>query len=568
MRLRYNPAMLWAVLLLAAAPDGARIFATKCQHCHSSFSGVRAPAPAAMADMTRSAIVTSLESGAMKQQGATLSAEEREAVAAYLSAKTAVASERTNACPGSPPTLSALSGWNGWSASAGNTRYVAESINFTKLRLKWAFGHPGAASALGQPTVLDGVLLVGGERGEVRALDAATGCEYWRFRADALVRTAITVADGVAMFGDQRAQAYGISVADGKLRWKTSVDDHPVARLTGTPSRSGGRIYIPVSSHEEAAAAQPGYKCCSFRGSVVAIDIATGKIAWKTHLSKVPGAAVWLSPTIDAKRNVLYVGTGNAYGEARSEDSDSIIALDLATGERRWHVQLTPNDRWNMACVVPGEKKNCPPSPGEDFDFGASPLLVTGPDGKDRILAGQKSGIVHALDPDAGGKILWQTRVGKGGFLGGIEFGMAADSKAVYAPVSDWSPTERDSGGGLAALQITTGEKLWMAREVDPACATKKGCNNSWQAPASVAANTVFAGSSDGHLRAFDARTGRLLWDYDTARPFETVNGVAAKGGSLNGSGPVIAGRMLFVQSGYVVVNGMPGSALLAFTWD
>jgi polyvinyl alcohol dehydrogenase (cytochrome) len=208
---------------------------------------------------------------------------------------------------------------------------------------------------------------------------------------------------------------------------------------------------------------------------------------------------------------------------------------------------------------VSPNRESCPANPGEDFDFGAAPLLIG-----NRIFAAQKSGVVHALDADREGAVVWRTRVGKGGALGGVQFGIGADAKRLYVPLSDWSPNP-SSGGGMFALQLATGEKLWHTPAPPLACLGKPGCNAAQMAPPTVLENIVFSGSMDGHLRAYHVETGGIVWDYDTARPFDTVNKVAAKGGALNAVGPVVAGKWVFVQSGYGSLGGMPGNVLLAF---
>jgi polyvinyl alcohol dehydrogenase (cytochrome) len=559
------------VTILAAAPppvDGATVFASKCQFCHKPESGTRAPILSALQSLTPAAVRSSLTTGSMKEQGAELSVEEREAVIAYLGKGVELGASPV-VCASPIPKLGKLAGWQGWSASSGNTRRVERTLDPTNLKLKWAFGYPQSGMAISQPAVVDGVLFtgsgVGGERaGVVYALDAATGCEYWRFAAEAAVRTAFSIHNGVVVFGDTRANVYGVRAATGERAWKTKVDDHAFARITGSPSLHAGRVYVPVSSAEEVPAANPKYPCCSFRGSVVALDAATGRQVWKSYTiptSAGSGGAVWLSPTIDAKRGVLYVGTGNEYRDPPSEFTDAIIAFDLTTGERKWHRQMTPNDRWNMACVSPN-KESCPKNAGEDFDFGAAPLLIGS-----RIYAAQKSGIVHALDADRKGAIVWQTRVGKGGALGGVEFGIGADSERLYVPLSDWSPDPK-AGGGLFALQLATGEKLWHTPAPTPACLGKPGCNAAQMAPPTVLANIVFSGSMDGRLRAYETKTGKIVWEFDTLRDFETVNKVPAKGGALNAVGPVVVGDWVYVQSGYGSLGGMPGNVLLAFSID
>jgi polyvinyl alcohol dehydrogenase (cytochrome) len=281
-------------------------------------------------------------------------------------------------------------------------------------------------------------------------------------------------------------------------------------------------------------------------------------------LSGPSGAAIWSAPTIDVKRKAVYVATGNAYSDPPVKYTDAIVAFDLDTGGMRWVKQMTADDGWNFSCINPA-KSSCPSAAGEDMDFGSSPVLRDLPGGKSLLIAGQKSGIVHALDPDNQGAILWQTRIGRGGALGGVEWGFAVDNDNAYVPLSDFTGGKPENGGGLFALKLATGEKVWNAVPPRPACLGKPGCSQAQMAPASMIPGVVFSGSMDGHLRAYDARDGKVIWDFDTLRDFDTVNSVKAHGGSLNATGATIAAGMLFVNSGYGQLGGMPGNVLLAF---
>jgi len=407
-----------------------------------------------------------------------------------------------------------------------------------------------------------------------------------------------------AFLGPAPSEAHQIAHNDGNpknnhwrnLRWATASENaldkrrhgtvpdrkgerHPMARLSGAPKLYRSRLYVPVSSHEEVSPASAKYECCTFRGSVVALDAESGKQIWKTHTIPDPprptkknpagvqmhgpaGAAVWLSPAIDVKRNALYIGTGNAYSDPETGYSDAVIAMDLDTGSVKWVRQLTGGDGWNFSCISPN-KANCPASLGEDVDIGASPILKDLPGNRSVLLIGQKSAVVYALDPDQQGRILWQTRIGKGGAMGGIVWGMGADEQRVYVPLSDIR--ERDNAGGLFAIRIASGERAWYAPPVTPACAGKPGCSKAQLAPPTVIPGVVFSGSMDGTLRAHDATDGAVIWEFNTLRDFETVNGVKARGGSLNATGPVIAGGMMFLNSGYGILGGMAGNVLLAF---
>jgi polyvinyl alcohol dehydrogenase (cytochrome) len=278
------------------------------------------------------------------------------------------------------------------------------------------------------------------------------------------------------------------------------------------------------------------------------------------------GASVWSSPTIDAEKGVLYVGTGDNYSESSTATSDAIFALSLDEGRALWIKQLTANDTYNIACVTP-DKSNCPKNAGPDFDIGAPPILRRLAGKKRILIVGQKSGVVYGLDPDDKGRELWQARISKGGMLGGIEFGAAADDKTVYFPISDWNPDPK-LGGGIVALDIATGRNLWSAAPAEPACLAKPGCSAAQPGPATLISGVVFSGSLDGHMRAYDTVSGTIVWDFDTSARFPTVNSVDAQGGSINYSGAVVAGGMFYVMSGYSINAGMPGNVLLAFSVD
>jgi polyvinyl alcohol dehydrogenase (cytochrome) len=587
------PVFLLSSAALAQTPDGAALFQKHCAGCHHLGSETRAPLPDFMAQRPRQAIVDTLEKGSMKMQAVMLSAPERKAVIDYL-LKPSIGSEPAGSsgkCAAGPPMPSELAGWNGWGADVENTRYQpgkAAGIRagqVPKLKLQWAFGIPNAAVAFGQPAIAGGRLFFGTQDGTVYALDARAGCTWWTFKAPATVRSAISLgpADGgriAAYFGDVQANVYAVDARNGELLWKMKADPHPVARITAAPKLHEGRLYVAVSSVEEVPAANAAYACCTFRGSVLALDAASGKQIWKsyaipdapqptrknsagTQLMGPAGAAIWSSPTIDRKRKLVYVATGNAYAEPHTPYSDAILAFDIESGALRWSQQMTPHDGWNFSCMNPA-KASCPETAGEDLDFGASPILRS-VGSRDVLVAGQKSGIVHALDPDAKGKLLWQVRVGKGGALGGIEWGLAADEENVYVALSDFNGKDPAAGGGLFALRLASGEKAWIAPAPKPACLGKPGCSAAQMAPVTAIPGVVFAGSMDGHLRAHASADGKLLWDFDTLRDFETVNGVKAHGGSLNATGPTVFGGMMYVNSGYGALGGMPGNVLLAF---
>jgi polyvinyl alcohol dehydrogenase (cytochrome) len=581
------------VVATAAAPDGGDLYAKHCASCHEVIA-LAAQNRALLKNLTPEFIVRSLANGTMHAQGARLPAADRAAIAEYLTAKPFHAVDTgAGRCAAAPSPNFAGFRWNGWGADLDNSRFQpAAAAGLTagqvpSLKMKWAFGYPDGYSAFAQPIVAGGRVFVGSALGMVYSLDSASGCTYWSFDAGAGVRTAITIGPGnVAYFGDLRANAYALDAATGKLLWKTSVDDHALARITGSPVLYQGKLYVPVASRSEWLAADSHYECCTFRGSVAALDAKTGKQIWKTYtiadrpkptrktkngtqLWGPSGGGVWGSPAIDTTRNVLYIATGDNYSEPATPMTDAIVALALDTGKITWARQITSGDVFNGGC---GQRDTslCPEKPGPDFDFGSATILRTLSNGKRLLIAGQKSGVLHALDPDNEGKIVWQQKLGKGSILGGIQWGPAADSETAYAAISDVGfvpgadglQPDPSTGGGLFAIQLATGEKLWSSLPEE--CHTPR-CSPAQSAAVTTIPGVVFSGSMDGHFRAYASKDGKIIWDYDTVRDFETVNQIPARGGSLDGPGAAVAGGMLFVNSGYGYFFGMPGNVLLAF---
>jgi polyvinyl alcohol dehydrogenase (cytochrome) len=589
----------------SAQPSGEAIYRERCAACHDLVTA-RIPPRDALRNMSSARILRALDFGVMMNVAYPLRRDEREAVATFLGKAggdpapppSAFCAERTAKLAARPKIR-----WNGWSPTDGNVRFQpADQAMLTveqvsRLELKWAFAFDGDIAAFAQPTILDRALFVGSAGGLVHSIDVDSGCLHWVFQANGPVRSALlAVALGnrhALMFSDLVGWVYAVDAETGKLLWKKRVEEHETTRLTGAAAVYNGTVFIPVASWEESRAIGPNYPCCTFRGSVVALKIADGSQLWKTYTiaeEALPrgknragteqrgpsGAGVWGSPTVDAKRGWLYVTTGDNFSTPPTNTSDAVMALDIKTGRTIWSRQVTSGDAYNSACGDGGA--NCPPENGPDFDFGSSALLIKGPGGRDFVVAGQKSGVVTAFDPDRQGQILWQTRVGKGGVNGGVQWGMASDGKLVYAAVSDVvrirntnaDPTDParfslnpQEGGGLTALRVETGEKVWYA--TPPACSSKPGCSPAQSAAITAIPGLVFSGSLDGHLRAFSAVDGKIVWDVDTAREYDAVNGVKGRGGSLDGPGAVVVGGMLFVNSGYSRFGGMPGNVLLAF---
>ena len=490
-------------------------------------------------------------------------------------------------CPDSKPPADVAAGpaWSGWGADVQNSRFQpAKDAGLTadrvpQLKLKWAFGIPDAKSIIGQPVIAGGRVYISGDNKKLYSLDAASGCTYWSFTAEADTRNSPTVGPApgrpgrsVLYFADLKANAYALDAANGELLWKTNVDSHPRARITASPKLYEGRLYLGVSSSEEVGSVRPDYQCCTFRGSVVALDIATGKQVWKTYvIPEAPkpthknsagtqlwgpaGGGVWNSPTIDARRHALYVGTGDSYTEPAGKYTDAVLALDLKSGKILWAVQDLGGDAWLVGCDATPRSENCPKDLGPDYDFGASPILRDLPNGHSVILGPQKSGMVWAHDPDRKGAVLWkvQTAEKAPAASGQLVWGGAADDQNAYFGLSS---------GGVVALSLANGERKWYA-PLDTPSGRKRGHD----AALTVIPGVVFSNSWDGHVRALSSADGSVLWDYDTMHAYETVNGVEAKGGSMGGPGPIVAGGLVFVGSGFVgVQNGMPGNALLAFS--
>lgn len=592
--------ILFAVALLALQPArtaeapvvGEQVYIQYCAACHET--GVdRAPDRAALEQRSQQNILASLTTGTMQIQGSNLSEAQRLAVAQYLSPVSGDGFAGGGLCRETPPFTDPFSQpiWNGWGPDAGNSHWQsAENAGLTaaqvpQLVLKWVFAYPDATAANSQPTVAAGRVFVGSQNGNVYALDAKTGCTYWSYQARAGVRTAISIAatdDGRydLYFGDFQANVYAVDAETGELQWITDVEEHPFARITGSPVLVDGRLVVPVSSVEETAGSQPSYGCCTFRGSLVVLDAASGEQIWKTYtvqdeprprgtssqgitLYGPSGGAIWSAPTIDLKRGRIYASVGNTYSEPASENTDAVLAFDLVTGAILWSRQTVPGDAYVIGCNASGGNPNCPENLGPDYDFGTSPILATAPDGRELIIVGQKSGMGYAMDPDNNGAIIWEYRAGQGSPLGGILWGVAVDERHAYFPVADpFHPTP----GGLHAVDLATGQRVWHTPAPPRLCADLgRDCNPAQSAAITVIPGVVFSGSQDGGMRAYDSATGEIIWTFDTNGEFTTVNGVPGAGASIVGAGPTVVDGMLYTNSGYGSLGARPGNLLMAF---
>lgn len=605
-----SSAIIVAFLIVTCFPalarqNGDALYVQYCAQCHdTSNREARVPSRSLLQLMPFEDVLRTITTGRMASMTEGRTDEERREIASFLSGKATekLAGSSDGQCArdaaGFPEPLDGPR-WNGWGADSGNSRFQPAAMagltadQVPRLKLKWAFGFPSVIAAAGQPAVIGGLVFVGGNNRKVYALDARSGCTRWAFTTEDAVRTAISFGpiagtdQSAVFFGDLGANAYAVNAMTGALLWKRKVDDHPAARITGAPTLYAGALYVPVSSTEEGTGSLATYQCCTFRGSVVALETATGRQIWKAYtISDAPaptirnaigtqlygpaGASILSAPTIDVQRQRLYVATGNSYSNPPADTSDAILAFELATGRLLWHRQATPKDSFVVACFA-ADKTNCPEGHGPDYDFVQSPVLVDLHNGQRVLVAGQKSGVVHALDPDQDGKILWQKRIGKGGSLGGIMWGSAADQDRVYVANSDARFLRNgdamrlisNQGGGLFGLDLATGK---VSMEVPPvSCGERSQCSPALSAAVTVIPGVVFSGGVSGYLRAYATTDAKLLWEFDTARDYTTVNGIPAHGGAMEGPGPVIADGMLYVNSGYGPWGGLPGNVLLAF---
>jgi polyvinyl alcohol dehydrogenase (cytochrome) len=537
----------------------------------------------------------------MKAMAATLQEADVRAIAAYLTGRlpsaAATAAADPPTCAESPDVSVSKGNWSGWSIDPRNWRFQPDggitAAQIPHLKVKWAFSYGGGD--YGQPTVVGGRLFITSRSGAIYSLDAKTGCEYWRFSQSTPSRTTVSVgplpgapSGYAAYFGGTDASIYAVDAVSGTLLWKTRVDPHPRATLTGSPTLFENRLYVPVSSYEEGVASLTSYSCCTFRGSVVAVDAATGQTRWQafaidrdaaptfrnsfgTQMYGPAGAAVWSSPTVDARRNRLYFATGNSYTDSRENGSDAVVAVDLGNGRPIWRRQVTENDNDLSGCAPGRSLVNCPASLGDDYDFGAAPMLVPLSRRTDVVVAGQKSGRVFGIDPDSG-NIVWKTQVGAGGFLGGVEWGMATDGERLYVANADVFVAE-NGRPGLFALDPATGKALWYVPSPKVACEWTDDvpCFNAQSAAPFTVPGVVFAGTTDGHERAYRAADGDVLWDFDTGRgPYRTINGVNDQaGGPIDVSSGSLADGMLYLFSGYRgIAGGRSNNVLLAFSTD
>jgi polyvinyl alcohol dehydrogenase (cytochrome) len=591
------------------------VFERRCATCHDNPGpDSRAPSREALRALTAERVYAALTTGSMAANAPGMTDEQKRSMAELVAGKafggspSRAASAMSNRCtapiklenPWTQPqwnggTPDPDKGWRFQPAERGGL--TAEQL--PKLKLKWAFAIPGSASmAWSQPTVVGGKVYVGSDNGFVYVLDARTGCVHWSFEAQGQVRSPILIADvkgvtGVrygAFFGDYRGNIYALDAESGKTLWTKRVDEHEGAKITASlvVDPSTGRLYVPVTSWEEIPAPTLTYKCCTFQGSVVAMDAATGRQIWKTYtLPERPkaigrkntagtvlvgpaGGGVWNPPTIDFARKTLYAGTGNVYIVSPNADADdAIMAFNLDTGQKLWWTHMGPADPHPGGCGTGEERRvNCPGYiNGRDDDASGSPVLFTRADGRRMVIEGQESGRITAVDPEKRGAVVWVTQAGDELAASNGGFGGAFDGELYYKPLPF-----SDQTGAMAAIKAENGERVWYTKIPKPTgCPqpeSRQTCHSGNWAGATAIPGAVFTGARDGTLRAFSSKDGKIIWEYPTARTYETVNGVPGNGGGIGGPGPTVAGGMLFTGSGYAILSGAPGNVVLAFGLD
>lgn len=590
---------VWGLLagqVFSQSLDGEALYDASCAACHNDPVD-RAPSRLALSGYNPNAIFHALDAGIMSAQAASLSEEQKIQLAEYLTGGTYNRDrvERFTACVGGigEIDLTQASNWNGWGNDKGGQRYQSAAgtainkNNIAQLEVAWALGVEGASAARAQPAIIDGVMYMGSPSGQVYALSLESGCHYWTYAAIAEVRAAPTVVKSTAtgqtlvIVADQSNRVYALDAQTGRKVWHADPDANPWAVSTGAPVVYGDRVFVPVSSMEVAGAGNPQHICCTFRGNVAALDLDTGEKLWHTFIMEEArevgrnslgnpilapsGAPIWGSASFDAKRNRVYVGSGQNYSRPTSDTSDSVIAFDARTGNMDWVYQSTANDAFTMGCSGRSEHPNCP-DPGPDVDIGAPILSTTLSNGQDILIAGTKGAVVFGLDPDNAGAVLWETRVGRGSPLGGVHWGMTFIDDTVFVPVSDRIPGgSAPAQPGLHAIDMKSGEVLWYAEAPDRCDSGGFACSNAYSGPASAVDGLVIVGSLNGFLFAHDIDSGEVVWELDTKTEYETINNVAASGGSIDATGPVFSGDYMVVNSGYAQFGQLAGNALIVY---
>ncbi|MET0281111.1 MAG: PQQ-binding-like beta-propeller repeat protein, partial [Steroidobacteraceae bacterium] len=564
--------------LAAQGAEDELLFNAQCALCHAQETpppgspNEKAPTRAQLRQFNAEAILTALTNGKMQLQGSLLNDAQKRGVAEFasgkrLSAASVGAATVLNQCRFGRATRdpARTAGWNGHGNGPAATRFQdgkaggITAADLPRLKLKWAFGYAAVGAARTQPTVAGGKLFVASENGEVHALDPASGCTFWTFKAQAGVRTAPSVAGyrkpgggrGYAVYvGDTRANMYAIDADTGRQVWTQQVEKHASAGITGAPIVHDGRVFVGTQGlGEEGRGATGGYECCTFRGSLSALDASTGKLLWQSFTVGEPrpreknkdgvqmwgpaGGSIWSAPSIDARRGLVYAATGNGYADPPQPLTDAVVAFDQKTGAVRWHQQIIAADQWAMGCQATNpDNPGCPLTLGPDYDFSATPMLAK-VGNRELIVLPQKSGIAYALDPDHAGALVWQRAFGNASGLGG-QWGGAVDGQNFYTGTNGFLATP----GGMTAIKLSDGSIVWQQPPQALLCGeVRAGCGAGQGGAVTAIPGAVFTVSHDGGIRAYSAADGKILWLFDANKDFTTVNGVKANGASMDGPG-------------------------------
>ena len=611
----------WLILVVVsaavrAAPqqDGAKsgelVYQHSCAMCHDHGEALRAPTLATLKGMRYQQVYFALTVGKMQAQGQTLSALQRSELIDFLIGRARVSDAWTTQLRCTPErrkvdlTMPATVADFGFDLR--NHRHLTAqeagitTDDFHHLELAWALAFPRATTMRAQAAVVGSTLFLPvADASQLYAIDIGQRpCLKWIYKSDVPLRTGVAYGTlpgshrKVLVFADVGTRIHMVDAASGAPIWKHAVHLTSLSNTTGTPVLLGARVYVPLSASEINVGADPKHLCCTTHGAVIALDATTGAEIWTAHTMPdakpirdrgdgqmmwgPSGAPIWTSPAIDEQRGVLYVGTGEATSAPAAPTTDSVLAIDLMTGAIRWRFQSTADDVFLTGCMIKHDGLNCPHE-GRllDHDFGASIVLAKRPDGHDVVLAGQKSGMLYALDPDAQGAVLWKRSFGAGSVIGGIHWGLAFDGARVFVPMNTFpGPDGKDAGerAGLHAVAVDSGTVLWSYYP-QPDCSGDRrtrvrtcGSVTGMTGAPAVIAGAVVEGSADGFLRAFDANTGELLFQFDTTQPLTTANGVPGTGGALDNASIVAANGYLFVNSGYGIIGGQTaGNLFLAF---
>ncbi len=598
-----------SVLSAQSSDQGAALYQQRCATCHDQAEDYTPP-KSTFSFRSPGFVIETLSNGAMQAQAQGLSEQQIQSIAMYITGKPLNAESHEgddwdiNYCSFKPKPITENDfHWNGWAGDVlgsrfqENTKIKAEDVS--KLKVKWAFAYP-SGRVNSQPTIVGDRVFVASRPGLLFSLDANTGCTHWAVEVDSGARASVVVGkipntnppQYTAYVGTRARNVYSLDIDTGKTLWVKNIETHSRSGITGAPIIAGEKLIVPLSSLEEAAARDEKYECCTFRGSVVALDRSDGKMLWKsytldeeakpfrksrtgTQMYGPAGAAIWSAPSYDEKRQLIYAATGDSYTDVVESGSDAVVAFDVNTGKMMWRNQVTEEDNYVIGCAGEGHS-NCPENLGPDFDFGSTPIIhnYKNADGEQKtlVLTGQKSGIIYAMDPDKEGEIVWQQRPGVGSVRGGIQWGSASDGEQIYTAISDSIAPPENRRPGVSAFDIVTGELRWHTPALAGECSIRGDrmtCTNGHSSAISVIPGAVFSGTLNGIFHAYSTVDGKELLRVNMNElRVDTVNGISASGGSMDATGPTFANGKLFVNSGYGGIQGQPGNVLLVYSVD